>query len=82
MTKLIKLYKNDCAPCKLVENYLKDNNTAPDEEYNIMENSEKAIQFSVMSVPVLILLDDEGNEIQRSIGFKPNEIEEIISLNK
>jgi thioredoxin 1 len=38
-----------------------------------------AAQFGISSVPVIILLDNEGNEIQRSIGFKPNELQEIIS---
>ena len=28
---------------------------------------------------VIIFMDDNGNEIQRSVGFKPSELEEIIS---
>ena len=77
--KLVKLFKNQCNPCEMVSNYLKDNGVEPHEQHNIMEDMNSAIKYGVMSVPVLILLDDEGNEVQRSTGFKPNEIEQLIS---
>lgn len=31
-----------------------------------------------MGVPVTILLDERGNEVKRSIGFKPDELDELI----
>lgn len=77
MTKIIKLYKNNCNPCTLVSNYLEYKGVKA-EEYNIMENTDLAVKYGVMSVPVIILVDDEGNEIQRSTGFKPNEIDKLL----
>ena len=77
--KLVKLFKNNCDPCERVSNYLNDKGVEPNEQHNIMEDMDSAIKYGVMSVPVLILLDEEGNEVQRSIGFKPNEIEQMIS---
>jgi thioredoxin 1 len=76
--KLIKLYQPNCRPCTFVENFLLD----AEVEYNsinVQENVDAAVQYGIMSTPVTILLDSEGNEIQRSAGFNPDELEELIS---
>ncbi|MCM3278201.1 MULTISPECIES: thioredoxin family protein [Bacillus] len=76
--KLIKLEQPDCNPCRMVSNYLKDMGV----EYNIInviENPEVAAEYGVMGVPVTILIDSKGGEVKRSTGFKPEELEDLIS---
>ncbi|WP_144509836.1 glutaredoxin family protein [Bacillus sp. FJAT-22090] len=78
MTKLIKIYKQNCNPCTMVSGFL-DSNSVVYDEFDIMENTELAVKYGIMSVPVTILLDNDGNEIARSNGFNPPELERLIS---
>ena len=50
------------------------------ERINVEEDMSLTKKFEVMSVPVLILLDENGEEVKRSKGFNPPEIEEILKL--
>lgn len=45
---------------------------------DVTESPESAAQYGVMSVPVTLLIDDKAGEISRSIGFKPNELNEML----
>lgn len=78
MVKLLKFEKQACPACTKVENFLNDKGVKA-EKVNPFDNPKLAASFMISSVPVTILLDDEGNEIQRSRGFNPAELEEIIS---
>ncbi|MGG0308223.1 HNH endonuclease [Priestia megaterium] len=74
--ELIKFYKDGCNPCTMVDNFLKDAGV----EYksiHVFENPEIAGEYDLASVPVTILLDDQGNEVKRSYGFNPPELEEM-----
>lgn len=75
--KILKLEKHNCRPCGMVENFLQDQNVKYD-KINIEENPETSMQYGVMSVPVTLLLDDNGLEVDRVIGFNPPEIEKLI----
>lgn len=76
--KLIKLEQPNCNPCKMVTNYLNEKEVNFD-SINVMDNPDVASDYGVMSVPVTILLDSNNNEIQRVNGFKPNELDEMVS---
>lgn len=76
--KLIKFEKHNCPGCVLVGNYLDDQSIKYD-SINAEENPDLAGEYGIMSTPVTILLDDEGNEVKRSIGFKPDDLEVMIS---
>ena len=79
--KLLKFEKQNCPGCTLVDNYLNEHGIVAD-KINPFEEPSMAAKFDISSVPTIILLDDHGNEIKRSTGFKPNELEEMIqSLN-
>lgn len=78
MPKLIKFEQNLCAPCQMVSQFLDSKNVDYD-VINVENNPDIAGEYGIMSVPVTILLDDNGNEVRRSQGFKPNELEELIS---
>lgn len=75
--RLIKLEQPNCNPCKMVSNYLNDAGV----EYEIVDVTQKpevAAQYEVMGVPVTFLLNEQGEEVKRSIGFKPNELDELL----
>lgn len=69
--KLLKFYATWCAPCKVLSQVITDaadKITVPIEEIDIDNNLDTALQYGVRSVPVLVLLDDAGNELRRSNG--------------
>ncbi len=74
---LIKFEQEKCAHCIMVGNYL-DSAGVQYEKVNAQQNPKRASQFGIMSVPVVILLDDEDNEIERSIGYKPAELQSMV----
>lgn len=76
--KLLKFEKDNCPACTMVQNFLEENNINV-EKVNPFENPKLAASFMISSVPVTILLDDEGNEVNRSRGFNPIELEKLIS---
>jgi len=47
-----------------------------------MEKPEVALQYGVMSVPVLILEDDNGNVIDMVIGFNQPAVEKLLEKMK
>lgn len=47
---------------------LEDFGVTPNEKYELMSNPDIAIKYRVMQVPVLILVDDNGDEIERLHG--------------
>lgn len=74
---LLKLYKDNCVPCTTVDNFLKIQ-SVPHESLNIMDNIDLATKYNIMSVPVTILLDENGEEIDRANGFNPEKLSELI----
>lgn len=78
MKKLIKFEKNDCNPCAMVSELLEKNGISY-ERINAFDNPEMAMKFRVRTVPTVILVDGE-EEIKRTMGFKLEELNEIISM--
>ncbi len=70
--KVLKFYADWCGPCKALTQVIKnagDKVTIPVENINIDENIMLAQQFSIRSVPVMILVDDNENELKRQVGL-------------
>ncbi len=70
--KVLKFYADWCGPCKALTEVIKkagDKVTIPVENINIDENIMLAQQFSIRSVPVMILVDDNENELKRQVGL-------------
>ncbi len=61
----------------MVSNYLNEVGVKY-ETVDVTQKPEVATQFEVMGVPVTILLNEQGEEVKRSIGFKPNELDELL----
>lgn len=77
MKKLIKFEKENCKPCEMVSEYL-NSKGVEFEAINAYDNPMRASKMKVRSVPTLMLLDNEGNEIKRIVGYNPQEIDQLI----
>lgn len=75
--RLIKLEQPNCNPCKMVSNYLNEVGVKY-ETVDVTQKPEVAAQFEVMGVPVTILLNEQEEEVKRSVGFKPEELDELL----
>lgn len=78
--KILKFYAEWCGPCKVVGQNLKNANLPiPITEVDVEDNDDLVLQYGVRSVPVVILVDGNGNEIRRWVGiFNINELKETI----
>lgn len=70
--ELIVLSQNGCIPCKMVKQFL-NSEEVDFIEYNISEEADKIEEFGIMSTPVTILMDEEG-EVARVNGFSPDDL--------
>lgn len=62
--KLLKFQASWCGPCKrLTENLQHVNFPYEVQEIELDDNLDLAVEYGVRSVPRLILLDDEGNQV-------------------
>lgn len=69
--KLIKFYAPWCMPCKSMSDVLTTIQHPLVEqmlEINIDTNIDAAKKFNVRSIPTMIIVDDEDNEIRRMTG--------------
>lgn len=76
---IVKIEKHGCTPCKMVGQFLDSSGV----EYvveNIDDNPDVIEKYGIMSVPVVIKLDEDGNEIDRAIGFNLDKLEKIIKM--
>ena len=69
--KVLKFYADWCGPCKGLSQVIKnagDKVTLQIENVNIDENIFMAQEYKVRSVPTMVIVDNEGNEISRKVG--------------
>lgn len=70
--KVLKFYAEWCGPCKMQTAIIKaagDKITVPIEDVDIDNNLMMAQNFKVRSVPTLVLVDKDENEIKRNVGL-------------
>jgi thioredoxin 1 len=70
--KIKKFYAEWCGPCKglsMVIAEAGDKITIPIENIDIDSNIMESVQYDVRSVPMLVLVDDNGKEIKRLNGM-------------
>jgi len=76
--KLVKFYKVPCTPCTMLERLLDMQGVTVDESYAKDERLDLEDKYGIMSVPVLVLTDDEGELIDFVAGLDPSRINEIL----
>ena len=72
-TILIDFWAEWCGPCHRVAPILEEissENNLPVGKLNIDENTEKPIEYSVQSIPTMVLFVD-GNPVHTVVGAKP-----------
>ena len=69
-SKLLKFYSPSCMPCKFLTNLLKEEQIEH-ESIDVTEDANMPLvaKYNIRNVPVLIKVDDIGNEKERLIGF-------------
>ncbi|MED3976157.1 thioredoxin family protein [Priestia megaterium] len=82
--KLVKFKQNNCTPCKMLEDILTDNDIKVDQTVNLTEpESDEDLMLAGMhgidKTPVLLLLDDNGKEIDRHKGVGATGIKRVLS---
>jgi len=66
--KILKFYSDTCMPCKNMQNFL-DSEGISTTGVNIATDLDLVEKYGVMNVPTLILVDDDGIEQDRLVGF-------------
>lgn len=78
--KIVKLYADWCAPCKILHKMMNDNNI---EFENIDVATEKGIELSsrhnIKNIPAILIFDDNGKFLRKKIGL-PKDIKELNSF--
>jgi thioredoxin 1 len=69
--RVLKFYAEWCGPCKAMTNVINnmgDKIELPIEEIDIDTHNKVAMEYGVRSVPTMILLDENNNELKRKVG--------------
>ncbi|PHE70558.1 thioredoxin family protein [Bacillus wiedmannii] len=70
--KLIKFELSNCTPCKMLGDFLNEVGVKPDQTINLYDATPHerflADKHEIMQTPTLLLVDEEGNEIERVVG--------------
>ena len=68
---MIKLGATWCTPCKVLSKLIEDIDLGPYilVEIDVDSQREQAMKYNIRGVPVLVVEDDNGNELRRSVGF-------------
>ncbi len=77
MVTLLDFYADWCGPCKMMDPILEDlkkelNGKVSFDKINVDEQTEKASQFGVMSIPTFVVMKD-GKEVDRMVGYMPKD---------
>lgn len=65
--KILKFEASWCNPCKIATNILHEKGYEF-EAIDIDENKELAAEYNIMSIPTVVILDDNDNEVSRFVG--------------
>ena len=76
--KILKFYTPTCMPCRALGKILEQVDVEV-ENINAMEDIAKVDEYNICTTPTLIFLNEEGKEVQRTVGMKTlSQIQEII----
>ena len=76
--KILKFYTPTCMPCRALGKILEQIDVEV-ENVNAIENLSLVDKYNVCTTPTLIFLDDNGEEVKRTVGLiNKSKIEEIL----
>lgn len=70
VSKILKMSAEWCGPCRVLKQNLANFTRVPVEEINVEENQEAVTKYKIRNIPVLIYLDESGNELERTVGLQ------------
>lgn len=76
--KILKFSRIGCNPCKVMSMFLNDKGVEY-KELDVEDDAQLASKYGISSVPTLLLVDTNGEVLDRVVGFNPPEIDELIS---
>lgn len=82
MSRIIKFEKKKCPKCVSVQNFFNDQDIEVEKvDVETSTNLDFISKYVSMTLPVVVLLDDNEQLVKKSEGFEPGELEEIVSLS-
>lgn len=69
---ILKFFGSWCNPCKVLSKNLEDAGIEH-KSIDVDENEELTEKYNVMSVPTIVVLDEDDNEVGRFIGSRTKE---------
>lgn len=83
VVKILKLGASFCSPCRVLKQNLEGFTRVPVEEIDVEANTDEVTKYSIRNIPVLVYLDENGNEIDRTVGLVTvQKINEIIDKHE
>lgn len=79
--KLLKFSADWCGPCEQQSKLLEDFDAVPVEEIDVDKNQQRANEYSVRSLPTMVLLNDDTVVKQWPGVTQPDEILSAIEQN-
>ena len=76
---IIQASASFCNPCQQAKRYIKSIKAEDKVVYiDIEENEALVAEYKIKNLPTFILLDFDGKEVERFVGFDKNKIDEML----
>lgn len=63
-----------CQPCKTLGPIMQQvSQEVPVQKVDVDENQQLSMQYSIRNIPTVVLVDNTGKELARSVGVNPKE---------
>lgn len=83
ISKIKKFGSSWCGPCRVLKQNLEEFTRVPIEEIDVETNIGEAAKYNIRNIPVLVYLDENGNEVDRTVGLiTVQKINEIIDKHE
>lgn len=83
ISKIKKFSASWCSPCRVLKQNLEGFTRVPVEEIDVEVNTDETTKHNIRNVPVLVYFDENGNEVDRTVGLVTvQKINEIIDKHE